>query len=91
MGFTVVNPVECTVPKDAEHYLSIVPNIGLYMGSMACKRGMHHNELQRTGLPDTNLLVRDESAAIAVDSKGDLHFFYKSKLVYFLWYAKTYP
>ena len=80
MGFTVVNPAECTVLRDAEHYLSSSKHWTIYMGEVHT-RGMYHNGLQKTRLPGTNLLVRDESAAIAVDSKRDLHFFYKRKHV----------
>ena len=79
MGFTVVNPAECTVAEDAEFYLSSSKHWTIYMGRIPRKLGMHHNGLQKTGLPDTNLLVSDESAAIAVDSKRNLHFFYKDK------------
>ena len=44
-----------------------------------------HNRQKRSISPDIHSLKPGESAAISVDDKGDLHFFYKSKHVSVIW------
>ena len=82
MGFTVVNPAEFRiVPRSAESFLSNSKYWTVYMGDRRRRRGVYHNQLQKTDLPYTGYLGCDKSAAIAVDSKGDLHYFYSSSHV----------
>ena len=80
MGFTTVNPtVESNIPWHAGVYYSSSEH-WMLNGSK-----VFHNEQKKSISSNIHSLKPGESAAIAVDDKGDLHFFYKSKHVSVIW------
>ena len=83
MGFTTVDPTFIT----ADGKIS-VSSTEVYFSSehwMLSGSAVFHNKQEKIIPSDINSLNPEESAAIAVDSKGDLHFFHKGKHESVIW------
>lgn len=79
MGFTEENPEKCTVPAYSEPYHSSSKHWTLK------ETNVYHSGQNEVQLTSISSLKAGESAAIVVDGKGDLHFFYKNKHESVVW------